>query len=229
MRFLAILSVSLLGFSPLHAEDAVQRHIAVSGEGVVSQAPDMAMVTLGVSREARLAGQAMRATSEAMAEVLLGLESAGLETRDIQTTNIGLFPRYERTNDGRQPRVVGYIASNDVQIRVRDLDALGGILDAVVGDGANQMNGIQFMLSDPSSAMDEARAAAVADARAKADVLATAAGVTLGDVLSIREGGGANVPGPMVRGMAMEQAAVPIAGGEVDTRTQVSIIFAIAE
>ncbi|MGI9393891.1 MAG: SIMPL domain-containing protein [Boseongicola sp.] len=229
MRILPIFAFVLaLGANAVFAEERA-REIVVTGEGIASAAPDMATIRIGVAREARLAGDALRMTSDAMTAVLALLENAGIATRDVQTTNVSLNPRYQRTNDGRPPRVVGYIASNDLMVRVRDLEKLGGVLDAVVSKGANAMNGIFFAVADPAPHETEARRAAVADALAKAEVLAAAAGVALGPVMSIREGGAAPMPGPVMRSMAMEESAVPIAGGEIDIRSQVTIVFAIGE
>ncbi len=229
MRILPIFAFVLaFGTSAGFAEERA-REIVVTGEGIASAAPDMATIRIGVAREARLAGDALRMTSEAMTAVLALLKNAGIEGRDVQTTNVSLNPRYQRTNDGRPPRVVGYIASNDLMVRVRDLGELGGVLDAVVSEGANAMNGIFFAVADPAPLETEARRAAVADARAKANVLADAAEVSLGPVMSVLEGRAAPAPGPVMRSMAMEESAVPIAGGEIDIRSQVTIIFSIGE
>ncbi len=229
MRFLAIFLIVLTFCAGIGFAEERAREIVVSGEGVASAAPDMATVRIGVSREARLAGEAMRMTSDAMTGVLSLLEKEGIAARDVQTKNVILNPRYQRTNDGRPPRVIGYIAANDLMVRVRDLDALGGVLDAVISEGANSMNGIFFAVADPGPLETEARRAAVSDARAKAEVLAEAAGVAVGPVVSIHEGGAVLAPGPVMRSMAMEESAVPIAGGEIDVRSQVTIVFEIGE
>ncbi|MGI9394381.1 MAG: SIMPL domain-containing protein [Boseongicola sp.] len=229
MRFLPILAFVLTLFAGASFAEESAREIVVSGLGTASAAPDMATIRIGVDREARLAGDALRMTSEAMTSVLAILEKEGVEARDVQTTNVSLNPRYQRTNDGRPPQVTGYVASNSLTICVRNLDALGGVLDAVVSEGANTMNGIFFAVSDPVPLETEARRAAVADARAKAEVLAEAAGVAVGPVVSIREGGAALTPGPVLRSMAMEDSSVPIAGGEIDIRSQVMIVFAIGD
>lgn len=207
------------------------RQVVVTGEGRVGAEPDMARVFLGVTREARSAGEALRLTSEAMTSVLATIEGAGIDVRDFQTSNVGLSPRWQRTSSGNAPpRITGYVASNDVTVRVRDLDLLGGLLDALVADGANQMNGISFAVADPSPLIEQARIAAVADAKARADTLAQAAGVTLGPVLLITEGGITRQPAPMMRG-AMSEAAmdVPIAGGELDFVRQVTMTFELLD
>ncbi len=227
MRVLAAFMVFAFA-SMAWAQDAEQRRIVVSGVGVVQTAPDMATVSIGVQQEARTARQAMDAASIAMQSVIEQLATAGIEPRDIQTTNIGLNPRYQHSNDGRPPRVTGYIANNSVSVRVRELGNLGSVLDAVVSDGANALNGLSFGISERAPLQSSARAKAVEDAVSKASELAAAAGVTLGPVMSIVESGGGGVPQPMMRGAMMEAAIdVPVSAGEMSIRQQVSVTFAI--
>ena len=125
--------------------------------------------------------------------------------------------------------IKGYIAANTVSVRVRALDSLGGLLDAAVKDGANTLNGVEFGLQQPEPVMNEARKAAVADAKARAELIAGAAGVKLGAIKSITEGGAAPMPMPMMR-MAADAAAgaVPVASGEVGTTAQVTIVWTLA-
>ena len=206
------------------------RQIIVSGEGVVRAAPDMATVSIGVSREARTAGDAMADASRAMVSVIAAVESAGIEERDMQTANIGLSPRYQHSNDGRPPHITGYVASNTLVVRVRELGDLGGLLDAVVADGANTLNGLSFGIAETGTLESAARAAAVVDASSKAQELAEAAGVVLGPVMTITEGGGGVNPQPMMRGAMMEAAMdVPVATGELDIRARVTVVYGIAE
>ena len=219
----------LLGLSAVTPAQAADRQIVVTGEGRVAAAPDMATVSLGVHREARAADAAMSATSEAARAVLDTLAAAGIAPADIQTTRIGLEPRYQHSNDGAPPRITGYVASNDLSVRVRDLDGLGGVLDSVIADGANNFAGISFGLTDSGPLEEEARALAVRDARARAETLAAAAGVQLGAVQTITEMGGFVAPEPMMRGAMMEAAMVPVAEGQIDVTVQVSVVFAIAE
>lgn len=210
------------------AQNDMPRQIIVTGQGVVQAAPDVAHVQVGVTKEARTAGEAMNQASRAAQAVLQRVAEIGIEARDIQTTNISLHPRMQH-NSGAAPRVTGYVASNALAIRVRDLDVLGTLLDAVVGDGANTMNGLSFAIADDGPLEDEARARAVADARAKALVLAEAAGVSLGPVQSISEQGGGFQPQVFARGgaVAMESMAAPVAEGELEIRVNVNVIFAI--
>lgn len=228
MRFAVLFAVFFGMFAGgVHAEahDGAGR-ITVSGEGVVSAAPDMATVQLGVTEEADTAAVAMERSSAAMKAILETLAGSGVEARDIQTTNINLSPRYARPQNNQPPQVNGYVASNMVTVRVRDLGALGGVLDALVQEGANAISGISFGLSNTKALEGEARALAVAEARTKAEGLAAAAGVALGTVISIEEGRGSQ-PQPMLRGMAMAEASVPVAAGEVDIRAFVTITYAI--
>ena len=211
---------------PVAAQEA--RTITVTGQARVSAPPDMAVLRLGVSREARGASDAMRAASEAAAAVLAQVEASGVAPRDVQTANVSLAPRWQHSQD-TAPRVVGYVASNDLMVRVRDLESLGALMDAVVSDGANQMNGLSFAIADPRPLEDKARTEAVADARAKATLLAEAAGVGLGPVMTISENGGFQQPMVMARGAMMEASAVPIAAGEMDVSAGVTVVFAIAE
>lgn len=205
-----------------------ERYLTVHGEGRVMIVPDMALVNLGVSHEAATAGEALSGMSERMAAVMLGLETAGVAQRDIQTSALTLAPvwRTPRTAENAEPRLVGFRASNTVAIRVRDLDSLGGMLDILVRLGANNIGGIGFEIADPSAARDEARRAAVADALSRARILADAAGVALGPIERI-EDGGTSMPRPMaLRGGMMSMAAesaVPIAEGELAVTSSVTL------
>jgi uncharacterized protein YggE len=115
---------------------------------------------------------------------------------------------------------------NQLTVRVRDLEALGGVLDRSIQDGANTFNGLSFGLADPVPALNEARKRAVADAMARAKLLSGAAGVTLGSVVSITEGGGMGGPVPMFRMAAADAAsAIPVAAGEISTTASVTMVF----
>lgn len=207
------------------------RLISTSGTGAVEAAPDMATITLGVTQEARLATEAMDAGSAAARAVLTRVEQAGIAPRDVQTSDVSLQPVWSRdsVSNNTTPRVTGYVARNTLSIRVRDLDTLGAILDAVVQEGANTFNGLRFSLQNPEPVIAEARAAAVKDAMARAEQLAAAAGVTLGAVRSISESGGRFRPEMMEMAAARVAADVPIAAGELSMTAQVSMVFEIAE
>lgn len=223
----AALILSLAGATM--AEDA-PRQISVTGEGQVETAPDMALITLGVTHEAPEARAAMRATSEAVAQVLRDLAAQGIASRDLQTRQLSLTPVWSNrgSSTGAAPRITGFEASNTVLVRVRDLAALGGILDKVIESGANDFNGLQFSVQEPDPLMDEARRRAVADAMARARLLAEAAGVRLGPVLTISDHGGGR-PMPMAEMAMRDGGGVPVAAGEVTLSASVSMVFAIAE
>ncbi|ABG31449.1 DUF541 domain-containing protein [Roseobacter denitrificans] len=213
---------------PLLAE--TDRVITTTGQGAVDMAPDMATLNVGVTNQAPLAGDALRLTSEAVAAVLAQLGEAGIEPRDMQTQGVNLRPVWNRNNpDNEPPRITGFVAQNVLTIRVRDLDALGGILDRVVEDGANTFNGLQFSVQDPKPAMARARQDAVRDAIAKAEQLAEAAGVVLGPVQTISESGGGSRPSIFNMAAARQASDVPVAAGEVSLTSQVSMVFRILD
>ena len=208
------------------AETAGQ--ITVTGSGLVDQAPDMASFSIGVMTRGDTAAVAMDENSAEMARVIARITGAGVEARDVQTSGLSLNPDWASSSSG-QPRLNGYVAMNMVSVRVRALDDLGGILDASVSDGANSLNGVSFGLSDPEPALNEARQRAVADARAKAELLARAAGVELGRIVQINENGGYGRPQPMFRAEAAFADAVPVAPGEVTTDANVTIVWEIKQ
>jgi len=158
------------------------------------------------------------------------LKEAGIEPRDIQTSQLSLNPRWERRNNNNNPpRIVGYEALNTVIVRVRDLGAVGAILDVLTQTGANRINQISFGIQKPRPHKDEARRLAVADARTKAELYAQAAGVELGPIISISENGSNPQPRAMARmGVAsMEASTVPVAAGEMGLRATVTLVFAL--
>ncbi len=211
---------------------AEERRISVSGTGTVQVAPDMATITLGVTNENAEASAAMQATSEAVAQVLARLNEMGIEDRDVQTRDLSLSPVWSGRNaqNGDQPKITGFVASNRVFVRVRDLSQLGQIMDAVIQDGANDFGGLSFGVQDPKPVQAQARAQAVADAMTKAEQLAQAAGIALGPVESIAEQGGGVHPMAEMRAMSMADAGgIPVAGGEIDVSVNVSMVFAISE
>lgn len=227
MRVL-VLILSLVMASGAWAEEA-PGVISVSGEGRVSATPDMAVIQIGVEENARSAGDALDAVAASMARILETAERQGIAPRDIQTQSINVSARYDR-NTRPQPVLVGYVAFSSLSIRVRDLDALGGVLDAMVSDGANRMNGLSLTVADAAPLREEARRLAVVDARAKAELFAEAAGVSVGRVLVLSDGSG-SVPQPMQRFAMAEAAAMdmPVAAGEVDIVQTVAMQFEIEQ
>ncbi|MBL4916306.1 SIMPL domain-containing protein [Szabonella alba] len=225
----ALLAALLLQPLTAAAETAPPR-ITVTGEGRVETRPDMATVNLGVTTEAPTAAEAMAANSDELARVLERLRAAGIAERDLQTSSLSLNPNWHHAAGAEQPRITGYIASNQLMVRVRDLTALGGVLDAAVKDGANTLNGVTFGLTDPEPMLAEARRKAVADARARAELLAEAAGVALGPIDSITEAGAMNGPQPMYRGAAVAmESSMPVAEGELSIAANVTVVWQISQ
>lgn len=224
-----LLAWPLLGLAtaPALAETSA-RTVSVTGEATVSATPDLATLTIGVTTQGDTAASAMGSNSAALAKVIDRLRAAGIEERDLQTTDLSLMPNWTSDESGRNPQISGYVASNQLTVRVRVLGMLGAVLDAAVADGANTLNGLSFGLAERRPLEDEARKAAVADAIARATLLVEAAGGKLGPVVSITEGGSFAPPMPMFRADAAA-APVPVAGGEVGVSASVSVVFEIAQ
>lgn len=211
--------------------------IVVSGQSSADIAPDMAVLQLTVTREAETARAALDANSAAMAEVLKALRGEGIAERDLQTTNFAIQPKYvypsqKSPAEDRSPRIVGYTVRNGLSVRVRDLEKLGAIMDKSVTMGVNEGGNILFTNDDPSGAIEQARKEAVADAMAKANVLAAAAGVKLGKVLELSEHSHQPGPVPMMKGeMMMARAAdsVPVAAGENSYEVTVHMSYGIVQ
>lgn len=223
-------AVFIMVLPPAQARaEQFQRQITVTGEGSVAVVPDMATINLGVTHQAKEAGAAMAATSAATAGILHRLAALGVDPRDMQTSSLSLNPVWSNrsASSSGAPAITGFEAGNSVHVRVRDLSGLGGILDAVIADGANNFNGLRFSVQDSDPLMALARQKAVADAIAKAQLLTAAAGVTLGPVQSIAEHGGGR---PVMMEMSAARGGdVPIAAGEVSVSASVSMVFAIAD
>jgi uncharacterized protein YggE len=199
--------------------------LTVSGEATVSASPDEAQIGAGVSSDGKTAREASDTNNTAMGKVLLALKAAGIEQKDIQTSQLSLQPQYAPNRNGPSP-VVGYRASNRVTIKLHDVVKVASTIDMLVGAGANEIDGIAFSVANASKLLDEARERAIADARRKAEIYAKAAGVTLGAPLAISEEG---APGPMPyrrmsQGLA---AATPIAPGEQTLHITVSVSWVI--
>jgi hypothetical protein len=203
-----------------------QAVIAVTGEAHISAPPDLAQIEAGVTSEAKSAREASDANNAAMGKVLLALKGTGIDEKDYQTSRLSLQAQNSVPKAGVTSTIIGYRASNQVTIRLRDVTKLGNVIDTLVAAGANNIGGIDFMVSQPSKLLDEARQQAIADARRKAEIYAKAAGVALGAPLSISEGG---APQPMFRARLATAAPAPIAQGEETLSISVSVTWAIKQ
>ena len=207
---------------------------SVTGTGEVKAVPDLARVRVGVQTRAKTPAEALRRNTAAMRRVFELLKGKfGIEERDMATGQFSIRPLMERfePKPGRPvppPRVVGYEVTNMLDVRVRNLDKLGAILNAVVEDGANRLEEVSFGLSDQHRLLNEARRKAVADAKARAKLYAEAVGFKLGPVVDVREGGGVR-PLPfrraMMEGLVAKAAPVPVARGEQTVSVNVTIVW----
>jgi len=203
---------------------ATTLNLAAYGETKI--APDMATINLGVTTEAKTAAEAMTANSRQMNQMLAALAKAGIAAKDIQTSNLNLGAQYAYEQN-QPPRLTGYQASNQVSVTVHDLARLGAAVDATVGAGANQVNGISFGLNDPTTAENSARLEAVKALQAKAELYAKATGYRIGRLVSMSEGGGYAPAPPMPMATFAKRDMVTVSAsrieaGELKVRIDVS-------
>lgn len=200
----------------------------VAARGEVKRVPDVAVISAGVVTQSANAASAMQENAARMSRVLAALRKAGVAEKDISTTAISLSPQY-RYAENQPPVITGYQASNQVTVRFRDIGKSGTILDALVKEGSNQINGPSLVIDKPEAAQDEARVAAVKAARARADLYAAATGMKVKRIVSISESEGVSggpVPMMMARGMASDaMAKTEIAPGEQEVAVNLSVVF----
>ena len=207
-----------------------KRTLSLSATGAIKTTPDKVDITTGVTSEAPTAREALDKNTVAMTAIVQVLKAEGIEAKDIQTVNFTVMPVYEQfPPDGKPrpaPRITGYRVINQVHIQVRDTGKLGAILDKVVSLGANTIDGIGFDVAEPAKLRDEARKRAVQNAIATAKVYAEAAGVTLGQILSISEDESGPVPFASPAAARMEMSKdVPIEGGTATVETRVRMTW----
>ena len=233
-RQIVLLGLAALATLPAFAASAQTQpppRIIVMGEGEAAAAPDLALMSLSVMREAKTAREALDANNDAMAAVIAAMQSFGIAERDLQTAGIQIQPRYNYTNradGGQDAQLVAYQVTNTLSVRIRDLSKTGEILDRSVTLGVNQGGGVQFTNDDPAAVLTEARKEAVADAMEKAKTLSEAAGVELGRVLEISDLAYAPPPMPYLskaRSFDAAEAAVPVQAGENAYKVQVNVTF----
>ena len=224
-----------LGLNAVAATDgatAQQRapgpHVVVTGEGSVSVAPDVAKIRSGVTTRGKTVREATETNSKTMAAILTALTESGIPQKDVRTAQLSIQPVYAAQEPGKEQKLVAYSVANHVSAKIRHVEKLGDVLDRLIAAGATEVWNVEFQVADPGKALDQAREAAVADARRKAEVYAKAAGVSLGRVISIQEESAAS-PAPM-RALARSagDAQIPIAPGENTLRAVVTVGFEIA-
>lgn len=234
--FALMMGMSFLNFSAteLRSED-MPRTIAVTGQGDISVEPDMAKLIVAVQFEADDAARAMDIASAATGAILTRLDVSDVDAGDVRSGAVRLQPVYSSSALSSGRNIAGYRAQNSVEVTLRDLDQLGGLLAALVADGANRLDSLWFGLQDPTAAEDAARQRAVADAMRRAALYADAADVPLGQVLTISEMGGGGYrtlsAGPMEMGSlaaSSPQYDVPTAPGKIEVSASITMVFEIA-
>ena len=224
----AALPAAACAQSPAESQ-AEPGRLSLSAVGEVAAAPDMASITSGVVTEADTAQAAVRANAQTMTRVFSALDEAGVAERDIQTSNFRVSQVYSNTRSGEERRITGFEARNTVTARVRDVDAVGGVIDALVGAGANQLQGVNFGLEDRQAAEDEARRRAVAELQRLSALYAEAADIDIARLVSLSEQQNYSGPRPamMMRAEAMDSAPTPIAGGELSVTVRLNAVYEI--
>jgi len=201
--------------------------IVVDGTGRVSVEPDLADLRLGVSVARPTVDAARAVAAETMDAILAAVADAGVDRRDVRTTLLSVQPRYDY-RENRQPVLTGYELANVVEVTVRELARLGDVVDGTLRAGATSMDGLSFRVADPAPAEREARLRAMAAARARADVLAEAAGLAIVGVSDIVEGGLTPPPEPRYRAarmMVSEDASTPVEAGSLEIAVSVTVTY----
>ena len=236
LAFIAFVA-ALAAISPARALErssdiSNDRWVEVGGEGSVSAAPDFARVTLGVTNTAKTAGEAMAANAKAANALVSLIKADGVAAADIQTSELSISPMFSQPSPGQQtePTITGYSVSNNVGVTLRDIPRLGALLDKAVAAGANSIYGIGFGHNDPSALLDKARPLAVADARRKAEIYASAGGARIGRLMVLTEEAGRQMPVAFSRAFAAgAPAPTPIEAGETKLTVTVTARFELTQ
>ncbi|MCB1475566.1 MAG: SIMPL domain-containing protein [Rhodobiaceae bacterium] len=234
---IALLSLfAVLAARGAMAQEAPHPQISLTGEASATASPDMAILTSGVVTQAKTAAEALDQNSDAMEKVIDAMKKAGVEDRDLQTSGFTVEPVYSGSNASssgapQAPKIEAYRVRNMLTVRVRDLGALGGILDKSVSLGSNQISGVAFDIENKDALLDKARKEAVADAMHRAEILSAAAGTRLGRVLSINENSSYQPPRPMMLREASMAAgkSVPMEAGELALSVTVSVTWELVQ
>jgi hypothetical protein len=214
--------------------------LTINAEAKINVAPDIAYISAGVTEERATASEAMAAQAAAMNGVFSALEKAGIAAKDMQTSGLSLYPRYDylevTQRDGSvrgEQKLAGYVASNNITARVRKLDTLGATIDSLVKAGGNTFSGVTFALDNDKDLKNQARTQAMKEALAKAELYANAAGLKVARIVTISEGYEYS-PQPVMMAraeMAMMDASAPtpVAAGEVGVTASVSVLFELVK
>jgi uncharacterized protein YggE len=201
-------------------------NVTVTGSGKVTYVPDLLHLVAGVSSDGKTATAAWQKNEAAVKKMFEALKALGIDPKDVKTSGLNLSPRYVH-HTGQEPELVGYTASYDLSVTVRQLANAGRVLDALVENGANRQMNIAFGSSELDKLTDEARTKAVVEARKKAQLYVTTAGASLGDVISISEGQ-SPVPQYLPYERAMKaDAGLPIAAGQQELSVDITLVYGI--
>jgi uncharacterized protein len=240
MRLALCLIAFVTAFAAIHPAQALERLIdisndrwvEVSGEGSVSATPDFARATLGITTTGKTAGEAMAANAKAANALVSLIKAEGVGAADIQTSDMSISPMFSQSSPGQEsaPTIAGYSVSNNVTLMVRDIPRLGALIDKAVASGANSIYGVAFGHNDASALLDRARPLAVADARRKAEIYASAGGARLGRLMVLTEEAGRQPPVAFSRAYAAGAAApTPIEAGEDKLTVTVTARFELTQ
>lgn len=206
-------------------DHALPTTLTITAEGRIDRAPDVAELSGGVVTQAPTAAAALAANATRMTSVIAAIRRAGIADRDIQTTGLNLQPQY-KYGDNQPPVLTGYQVNNTVSLKIRKLTNAGTLVDALVAAGANQINGPTFRVDDAEGTLDAARRAAVATARSRAELYATATGMHVARIRSIVEGSSeAPAPRPIMMMARAKADDTPVAPGEVSLGASVTVVF----
>lgn len=239
MRWLAYCSAGLCLLGAAVPAMAAQERpfpvVSVTGEGSVTATPDIAHVSAGIISEGKMSREAADANARLMTAVIAAARQAGIPDKDIGTSRYSIYPNYHTASSGRDgaPRIAGYRAQNTVRVTIRDLAKVGDVIDALTAAGANNIAGVAFEISNADKLLDQARGAAYADAKRKAELYARAANAQLGRTVSVQENA-ADMPRPMMARAAPKSASdgappTPIMPGEEKIRIQIGVSFELAQ
>ena len=229
---LVVIALSACGPATIVANPAPpERTLSVTGAGMVNLTPDVVYINIGVHTEMPIASEAVSANTDQTQQVVNALKNSGVAEKDIRTMNFSIWPNSQYNPQTGQQMGTTYVVDNTVYVTVHQLDSLGNLLDAAVNAGANSVNSIQFDVADKSQAVKQARDQAVKDARSQAEELASASGVSLGDLQTVSFYN--NIPAPMAEafgrggGGDAAAAAVPINPGQMTLTVTVSMTYNI--
>jgi uncharacterized protein len=225
---LLLVSAPFQALPALAHDQPEKRTISLVASGAIKTTPDKVDISTGVTSEANSAREALDKNTASMTKVVEALKADGIDPKDIQTTNFSVGPMYEVKAEGKPPVIVGYRVSNQVRITLHDIGKLGAILDKMVTLGANQIDSIEFGVEEPEALKDEARKVALKNVTDNAKLYAEAAGVGLGQILSIAEEECSYQPRYAPAATRMEMAKdVPIEAGTASVEVRVRVTWEI--